>query len=147
MVWGVNEARHLGVEHVLLDAGARVSRLWIEYAERVSQYAEIAMDEMLAAIPGALTMRHPDACQALTGAAATPGPLRCAAFVTSNWRPGTRLRSIKRGEPRRMVKAPLVVGPTAGPRQFAARPASSFNVSGRLITRRACKSPIGRSAR
>ncbi len=111
MVWGVNEARHLGVEHVLLDAGARVSRLWIEYAERVGRYAEIAMDEMLAAIPDALTMQHPDACQALTGAAATAGATVVRGVCDLELAAGHPVEiDYSVGNTRRMDKAPLVVG-------------------------------------
>ena len=31
--WGVNEARDLGVEEVLLDAGAHIADVWKQYAE------------------------------------------------------------------------------------------------------------------
>ena len=33
MPWGVKEARNLGVEQVLLDAGAHVTPAWKQYAE------------------------------------------------------------------------------------------------------------------
>jgi 2-polyprenyl-6-methoxyphenol hydroxylase-like FAD-dependent oxidoreductase len=73
MPWGVNEARRLGAEDVLLKAGARVSPLFVEYAEGVGRTAEIHLDEMVPGVPGALAIRHPDACQALVSAAAEAG--------------------------------------------------------------------------
>ena len=111
MVWGVNEARHLGVEHVLLDAGARVSRLWVEYTERVGRSAEIVMDEILPGIPGALTIRHPDACQALISAAATAGATVVRGVCDVELAAGDPVEisySVK--DTRQVVKAPLVVG-------------------------------------
>ena len=111
VAWGVNEARRLGVEDVLLKAGARLSPLWVEYAEGVGRSAEIHMDEMVPGIPGALTMRHPDACQALVSAAAAAG----ATVVR-----GARHVELASGHPveisfrsngtSQAVKAPLVVG-------------------------------------
>ena len=48
---GVNEARRLGAEDVLLKAGARVSPLFVEYAEGVGRTAEIDLDEMVPGVP------------------------------------------------------------------------------------------------
>ena len=71
--WGVAEARRLGVEQVLLDAGAHVSPLWKQYAEGVGEAGEIPMSLMIPDIPGSLNLRHPDACQALIDVAASAG--------------------------------------------------------------------------
>jgi 2-polyprenyl-6-methoxyphenol hydroxylase-like FAD-dependent oxidoreductase len=71
--WGVAEARRLGVEQVLLDAGAHVSPLWKMYAEGVGETGDIPMSLMVPDIPGSLNLRHPDACQALIDAAASAG--------------------------------------------------------------------------
>jgi 2-polyprenyl-6-methoxyphenol hydroxylase-like FAD-dependent oxidoreductase len=71
--WGVAEARRLGVEQVLLDAGAHVSPLWKQYAEGVGEAGDIPMSMMVPDIPGCLNLRHPDACQALVDAAAAAG--------------------------------------------------------------------------
>jgi 2-polyprenyl-6-methoxyphenol hydroxylase-like FAD-dependent oxidoreductase len=71
--WGVKEARALGVDKVLLDAGAQVAPTWREYAEGVGQVAEIALSEMVEGIPGTLKLRHPDACEALMAAASLHG--------------------------------------------------------------------------
>ena len=71
--WGVKEARNLGVEQTLLDAGAHVAPAWMQYFEGVDEPAMIPMSIMVEGIPGALNMRHPDACQALIDAAAAAG--------------------------------------------------------------------------
>src|SRR5258705_7750595 len=72
-VWGVKEARELGVEGVMLAAGAHVSPVWKQYAEGVGETSEIPMGIMAEGIPGTLNLRHPTACQALVDAAATAG--------------------------------------------------------------------------
>src|SRR5580693_4663559 len=73
MPWGVQEARNLGVEQVLLDAGAHVAPAWMQYVEEFDEPAMLPMSMMIEGIPGALNMRHPDACQALIDAAAAAG--------------------------------------------------------------------------
>jgi len=71
--WGVKEARNLGVEQTLVDAGAHVAPAWMQYFEGVDEPSMIPMSIMVEGIPGALNMRHPDACQALIDAAAAAG--------------------------------------------------------------------------
>jgi 2-polyprenyl-6-methoxyphenol hydroxylase-like FAD-dependent oxidoreductase len=73
MPWGVKEARNLGIEEVLLDAGAHVAPTWLQYVEGADEPAVLPMSMMIEGIPGALNMRHPDACQALIDAAAAAG--------------------------------------------------------------------------
>jgi menaquinone-9 beta-reductase len=73
MPWGVKEARNLGVEQILLDAGARVGPAWMQYFEGVDEPTMIPMSMMIEGIPGTLNIRHPDACQALIDAAAAAG--------------------------------------------------------------------------
>jgi menaquinone-9 beta-reductase len=73
MPWGVREARNLGVEQVLLDAGAHVAPAWLQYVQGTDEPATLPMSIMVQGIPGALNMRHPDACQALIEAAAAAG--------------------------------------------------------------------------
>jgi 2-polyprenyl-6-methoxyphenol hydroxylase-like FAD-dependent oxidoreductase len=73
MPWGVQEARDLGVEQVLLDAGAHVAPLWMQYDEGADEPAMIPVSMLLEGIPGSLNIRHPDACQALINAAAAAG--------------------------------------------------------------------------
>ena len=73
MPWGVKEARNLGVEQILLDAGAHVTPTWMQYFEGVDEPTMIPMSMMVEGIPGTLNLRHPDACQALIDAAASVG--------------------------------------------------------------------------
>jgi len=71
--WGVKEARALGVEQVLLDAGAHITPLWKQYMEGAADVGDIPMALMIPDVPGSLNLRHPDACQALLDAAANAG--------------------------------------------------------------------------
>jgi 2-polyprenyl-6-methoxyphenol hydroxylase-like FAD-dependent oxidoreductase len=71
--WGVKEARDLGVEQVLLDAGAHITPVWKQYMEGVGDVGDIPMAMVIPDIPGSLNLRHPDACQALLDAAASAG--------------------------------------------------------------------------
>jgi menaquinone-9 beta-reductase len=71
--WGVKEARDLGVEQVLLDAGAHISPVWKQYTEGAGDIGDIPMAIMVPDIPGSLNLRHPDACQALLDAAVDAG--------------------------------------------------------------------------
>lgn len=72
-VWGVKEARELGVEATMLDAGAHVATVWKQYAEGIGEAAVFPMEMMLPGVSGTLNLRHPDACQALIDAAAKHG--------------------------------------------------------------------------
>src|SRR5262245_34160238 len=71
--WGVKEARDLGVERVLLDAGAHITTVWKQYREGVGFEGDIPMSMMIPDIPGSLNLRHPDACQAILDAATRAG--------------------------------------------------------------------------
>jgi 2-polyprenyl-6-methoxyphenol hydroxylase-like FAD-dependent oxidoreductase len=71
--WGVKEARELGVEQVLLDAGAHVAPVWKQYMEGIGDAGDIPMGMLLPGVPGTLNLRHPTACQALLDAAAAAG--------------------------------------------------------------------------
>ncbi len=71
--WGVAEARTLGVEDVLLAAGAHIASVWNQYDEDVSGPMPIPMSIMVPGVEGTLNLRHPDACQALLDAAAFAG--------------------------------------------------------------------------
>jgi 2-polyprenyl-6-methoxyphenol hydroxylase-like FAD-dependent oxidoreductase len=71
--WGLLEARNLGVESVLLDAGAHIAPLWKQYIEGIGEAGEIPVGMMLPGIAGSLNLRHPVACQALVEAAAAAG--------------------------------------------------------------------------
>ncbi len=71
--WGVVEARELGVEQVLLDAGAHISATWNQYTQGSQDPAPIPMNMLVPGVGGTLNLRHPDACQALIDAAAGAG--------------------------------------------------------------------------
>jgi 2-polyprenyl-6-methoxyphenol hydroxylase-like FAD-dependent oxidoreductase len=71
--WGVKEARTLGVEQLLLDAGAHVAAVWKQYSEGESDPFEIPMGAMVPEIPGTLNLAHPVACQTLLDAAGAAG--------------------------------------------------------------------------
>ena len=71
--WGVVEARELGVEQVLLDAGAHISATWNQYMQGSQDPAPIPMNMLVPGVSGTLNLRHPDACQALIDAAAGAG--------------------------------------------------------------------------
>lgn len=71
--WGVLEARNLGVESVLLEAGAHIAPVWKQYLEGIDEARDIPVGMMVPGIPGTLNLRHPVACQALIEAAAAAG--------------------------------------------------------------------------
>jgi menaquinone-9 beta-reductase len=71
--WGVKEARELGVEDVLIAAGAHVSTVWRQYFASGDDPRDLPMNLMVSGIEGSLNLRHPDACQALLDAAAAAG--------------------------------------------------------------------------
>jgi 2-polyprenyl-6-methoxyphenol hydroxylase-like FAD-dependent oxidoreductase len=70
--WGVVEARLLGVERVLLDAGAQVNGLLRHFADGF-QTTDLPMSTMVPGIEGALNIGHPSACEALLAAAEKAG--------------------------------------------------------------------------
>jgi len=70
--WGVKEARELGVERILLDAGAHLAPIWTRYAGN-SEPFDIPMSLMVPGVDGTLNLGHPGACQALVDAAAEAG--------------------------------------------------------------------------
>jgi 2-polyprenyl-6-methoxyphenol hydroxylase-like FAD-dependent oxidoreductase len=71
--WGVREARLLGVEDVLLTAGAHVAGTWRQYFPTGEAPRDIPMSMMVPDVHGSLNLRHPDACQALLDDAAAAG--------------------------------------------------------------------------
>ena len=50
--WGIQEARNLGVEPVLLDAGAHIAPLWKQYIEGIGEAGDIPMAMMVPGVPG-----------------------------------------------------------------------------------------------
>lgn len=86
--WGMKEARTLGVEPVLLDAGAHIAPLWKQYIEGIGEAGDIPMAMMVPGIPGTLNLRHPVACQALLDAAAAAGATVVRGIRDVSLRPG-----------------------------------------------------------
>lgn len=109
--WGVREARELGVEQVLLDAGAHVAPMWRQYTDVSDQPNDIPMSMMVPEVDGTLNLRHPDACQALLDAASRSGAgvERGVADVNlGSGQPRTVAYRTSSGTHR--VEAPLVIG-------------------------------------
>ncbi len=71
--WGVKESRLLGVEEVLLAAGAHVTPTWRQYFPNGDDPRDLPMNLMVSDVAGSLNLRHPDACQAILDAAASAG--------------------------------------------------------------------------
>lgn len=71
--WGVAEARQLGVEQVLLDAGANRGPQWLHYDPSLDAPLPIPVGIFVADVPGSLNLRHPVACAALADAAVAAG--------------------------------------------------------------------------
>lgn len=110
-VWGVAEARGLGVEEVSLAAGAHVSPVWKQYVEGDDEPRDIPTSTMAPGIEGSLNVRHPDACQAILGAAAAAGARvqRGVRDVALSPRPPVTV-SYRVGGHQQEVVAGLVVG-------------------------------------
>ena len=71
--WGVKESRLLGVEDVLIEAGAHVTSTWRQYFPSGDEPRDLPMNLMVSDVDGSLNLRHPDACQAILDAAASAG--------------------------------------------------------------------------
>jgi 2-polyprenyl-6-methoxyphenol hydroxylase-like FAD-dependent oxidoreductase len=73
----VREARQLGVEQLLLDAGAHIARTWVHYDAHiplaVTKGSPIPVGMIVPGVPGSMNLRHPEACTTLASAAATAG--------------------------------------------------------------------------
>lgn len=105
------EARALGVEQVLLDAGAHVAPLWRQHVEGVEEPVDLPVSMMVPGVPGTLNLRPPDACQALLDAAASAGTTVQRGVRDVTLAAGRPVRvSYRRGGTEQEVAAPLVVG-------------------------------------
>jgi 2-polyprenyl-6-methoxyphenol hydroxylase-like FAD-dependent oxidoreductase len=109
--WGLKEARELGVDEVMLAAGAHIAPRWKQYAEGIGEAGEIPMASMVDGIPGTLNLRHPVACQALVDAAAKAGAtvVRSTRDVMLSNGSGRSVSYAVNGR-RHEVKTSLVVG-------------------------------------
>jgi 2-polyprenyl-6-methoxyphenol hydroxylase-like FAD-dependent oxidoreductase len=109
--WGVKEARDLGVEQVLLDAGAHVTGLWRQYVEGAPEPADLPVSIMVPGVDGSLNMRHPDACQALLDAAAGAGAIVHRGVRDITVAPGAVMTvDYAQDGQTEQVRAPLIVG-------------------------------------
>ncbi len=110
-VWGVVESRALGVEDVLLAAGAHICPTWRQYAVGSDEPGEIPMWMMAPEVAGSLNLRHPDACQALLDAAAAAGASVQRGVRDVALSPGPPVTvTYQVGDEQRQVVADLVVG-------------------------------------
>lgn len=73
--WGVAEARRLGLDQVLMDAGGVHHTRFVPYDETVepAEAAPAPLDKILPDVPGSLGVGHPPTCEALGAAAAAAG--------------------------------------------------------------------------
>jgi 2-polyprenyl-6-methoxyphenol hydroxylase-like FAD-dependent oxidoreductase len=76
-LWGVAEARRLGLYETLMRAGGAHHSRFVPYDETVepaeAQAAAVPLDSILPGVPGTLGVGHPPACKALGAAAVTAG--------------------------------------------------------------------------
>jgi 2-polyprenyl-6-methoxyphenol hydroxylase-like FAD-dependent oxidoreductase len=126
--WGVAEARHLGVEQVLLDSDARITAEVVHYdalvPTEVSLAHPIPANLVVPGVAGLLNLRHPEACTALAKQAIDDGAHVHRGVSDVQVKPG----------PSPTVRA---VGTTAEPLEF--RPRLVVGADGRNSTvRRAC---------
>jgi 2-polyprenyl-6-methoxyphenol hydroxylase-like FAD-dependent oxidoreductase len=71
--WGVRVARRLGLERILVDAGAAVVPRLDFYDEGAPEPIRIDVDKIVSGVHGSLNIAHPPACSALAEAAGTAG--------------------------------------------------------------------------
>jgi 2-polyprenyl-6-methoxyphenol hydroxylase-like FAD-dependent oxidoreductase len=109
--WGLKEARELGVEDTMLDAGAHIATVWKQYAPGLDEPGEIPVSMMVPDIPGTLNLRHPVACQALVDAAVDAGAtvVRGVRDIKLSGGPSPTV-NYNAGDAAKEVQAGLVVG-------------------------------------
>jgi menaquinone-9 beta-reductase len=75
--WGFKEAQELGIDDVLLGAGAHLAPTWAVYNEdrsvETTEANPIPVGSMIPGVPGSLNLGHPAACEALMKAAVEAG--------------------------------------------------------------------------
>ena len=76
-VWGVAEAKELGVLQAMLDADARITPTWVHYdafvPTEVSLANRLPVGMLNPEVPGTMNLRHPEACSVLAELAAGQG--------------------------------------------------------------------------
>jgi menaquinone-9 beta-reductase len=92
MPWGVAEARELGVERALMDAGAHRATTWLHYDGSVPLEKTLAhpipVGMMVPGIEGSLNLRHPEACATLAATASAAGARVLRGVADVKARPG-----------------------------------------------------------
>lgn len=133
--WGAAEAISLGVEQILLDAGGGWSSFAVTYDELIppSQAEEQAfpLAEIVPGVPGSLNVGHPEACEALTSAAAAEGATVARGVASMSFEPG-RLSYTDRDGVEHDVRCRLIVG--ADGRRSAVRKRAGFSLTERAPT-------------
>jgi len=113
-MWGVLEARELGLEDVLASTGAVTARYSVPYDELLPPAgAEAAVRDMSTLLPGvagALCASHPNACQALAEEAARSGAKVVSGVANVRVEAGTRPSVSFQNGAAREVRPRLVVG-------------------------------------
>src|SRR4029077_18425928 len=71
--WGVRVAQRLGIERILLGAGATLVPGLDLYDEGTPEPLPIEVDEAVTGVDGSLNIAHPQACSALAEAARAAG--------------------------------------------------------------------------
>ena len=71
--WGVRVAQRLGIERILLGAGATLVPRLDLYDEGTPEPLPIEVDKTVSGVDGSLNIAHPQACSALAEAARTAG--------------------------------------------------------------------------
>ncbi len=138
-LWGVREARQLGVERVMLDAGAHIAPLWKQYMEGLGEAGDIPMGMFIDGVDGTLNLRHPVACQALAEAAAAAGSkvVRGAKEIRLSGDSSPTVSYVADGVRARSLRA-LLSGRTGALRPSVSRPGSPWNARNPSITSPAC---------
>lgn len=72
--WGVAEAQRLGLDKVLLDAGAHLVQEMVDYGQgRDGAVSPVPLGALVDGVKGELNLAHPVACEALSAAAESEG--------------------------------------------------------------------------
>lgn len=110
--WGVAEVQRLGLEEVLLDAGAHRVTEMVDYGDGGgSEATPVPLAAMVEGVDGELNLAHPQACEALACAAERSGARLLRGVSHLEVEPGARPSvAFRHGGEQRRVDARLVVG-------------------------------------
>ena len=111
--WGVAEAQRLGLEQVLLDAGAHLVEEMVNYGEGRAEEdtTSVPLGALVDGVPGELNLAHPTACEALAASAEQAGARVCRGVSHVEVDPGPNPSvSFRHDGDWRRLDARLVVG-------------------------------------